>query len=261
VGAGQTYLSPADAFPKAKSAAMRALALDSTLAESHAALGFIHLFNEWDGAAAQHELDRAIAIDPNYGSARLYKAFLLVSTGRATEGVDEIRRAQLVDPLSRIINARVGFLLVLARRFDEAIAAEAHAIQLDSTNGPAYWSLGSAHAATRKFQVAAQDFARARALSGLMLGEEGYSYARSGDVARANAFLASLDERARTTYVDPYERALVYAGLGDRDRALDWLNRAREAHSASIIWLRTEPMLDGLRGDPRFAALIREVGL
>jgi adenylate cyclase len=261
VMAGQTYLSPADAFPKAKAAATRALALDSTLAESHAALGFIHLFNEWDGAAAQRELDRAIAIDPNYSSARLYKAFLLVSTGRATEAVDEIRRAQLLDPLSRIINARVGFLLVLARRFDEAIDAEAHAIELDSTNGPAYWSLGTAHAAQRRFELAAQDYARARALSGLMLGEEGYSYARSGDVKQAKAFLMSLDERARTTYVDPYERALVYAGLGDRDRALDWLNRARQAHSASIIWLRTEPMLDGLRGDPRFAALIREVGL
>lgn len=258
---GQTYIPPAVAFPMAKAAALHALALDSTLSESHAALGFIHLFNEWNGVAAQRELDRAIAIDPNYSSARLYKAFLLVSTGRATEGVAEIRRAQLLDPLSRIINARVGFVLFFARRFDDAIAAEAHALELDSTNGPAYWSLGAAHSATRQFRLAAGDFARARALSGLMLGEEGYSYARSGDVARAKAFLDSLDERARTTYVDPYERALVYAGLGDRDRALDWLNRAREGHSASIIWLRAEPIFDGLRSDPRFAALIREVGL
>ena len=132
--AGLGYVMPAEAFRNAKAAALRALALDSTLAEAHAALGFVQLFNEWDGAAASHELDTAVAIDPNYGAARLYRAFLLVCQGRANEAVPEIRRAQLSDPLSRIINARVAYVLVMAHRFSEAIEASTDAIALDSTN-------------------------------------------------------------------------------------------------------------------------------
>ena len=153
------------------------------------------------------------------------------------------------------------FMLVMSHRFDEAIEAEAHAIELDSTNGPARWSFGDAYAATRRFDSAAREFAKARELSGLMLGDEGYAVARSGRADRAKEFLVRLEERARTAYVDPYDRALVYAGLNDRDSAIQWLQRARDQHSASIIWLRADPMLDAPRGDPRFTMLVRNVGL
>ena len=255
------YVEPRQAFAKAKTAAVRALSLDSTLAEPHAALGFVYLFNEWNAPAASRELDAALAIDPNYSAARLYRAFLLVSRGRADEAVAEIRRAQLSDPLSRIINARVGFVLAMAHRFGEAIVASQHAIALDSTNGTAYWSLGDGYTGTREFARAASSYERARGLTGLWLGNEGYSYAVGGEVERARAFLARLDSVARTTYVDPYERAAVYAGLGDRDAALRWLTVAKDEHSAAFIWIRAEPMFDRLRNDPRFDALLRSLNL
>jgi Flp pilus assembly protein TadD len=165
------------------------------------------------------------------------------------------------DPLSLIINARVGFVLVMARRFNDAIAAERRTLQLDSTFAPAYWSLGDAYTGMRKFDDAASEFAKARANSGLLLGDIGYSYAAAGDTRSARDYLAAMDLRSRTAYVDPYDRALVYAGLGERDAAMRWLEVGRQQHSASIIWLRVEPMFDGLRSDPRFDTLVKAVGL
>lgn len=261
VMAGQTYMAPAVAFPKAKAAALHALALDSTLVEAHAALGFVDLFGEWDAIGARHELDRALSIDPSYASARLYRAFYFLAVGRAADAVAEARHAQALDPLSLIINARVGFMLVMAHRFDDAIAAERHTLELDSTYGPAYWSLGDAYALGRRFDVADKEFARARTYSGLMLGDMGFAYGLAGDTGAARRFLRELTDRGRTSYVDPFDRAVVFAGLGNRDSAFRWLEVGREQRSSQLIWLRSEPMLDGLRGDKRFDELVRKVGL
>jgi len=261
VMAAQTYVSPATAFPRAKAAALRAAALDSGLAASRAALGFIYLFGEWDGDAARRELDAAIRLDPNYASARLYRAFLLAASGHADDAATELRLARMQDPLSRTINARVGFVLNLAHRFDDAIDAERRALSIDSANGLAYWTLGDAFTAKRRFAQAKESFASARRLSGLMLGDEGFALGASGDTTAARAFLSEMNERARTKFVDPYDRALVFAGLGARDSALYWLERGRVEHSSSLIFIKTEPMFDGLRADPRFSALVRAIGL
>lgn len=261
VMAGQTYTSPATAFPKAKAAALHALALDSTLVEAHAALGFADLFGDWNAAGARQELDRALSIDPSYASARLYRAFYYLAIGRPADAVNEARRAQALDPLSLIINARLGFMLVTAHRFDDAIAAERHTLELDSTYAPAYWSLGDADTFLHRFDVADSEFTRARKYSGLMLGDMGFAYGLAGDTGAARRFLREMSERSRTTYVDPFDRALVFAGMGDRDSALRWLEVGRQQRSSQLIWLRSEPMLDGLRGDKRFDELMRKVGL
>jgi TolB-like protein/DNA-binding SARP family transcriptional activator/Tfp pilus assembly protein PilF len=259
--AGQTYSSPAITFPKAKAAALRALALDSTLVEAHVALAFADLFGEWNGSGARRELDRAVSLDPGYASARLYRAFYFLAIGRPADAVTEARHAQALDPLSLIINARVGFMLVMAHRFDDAIVAERHTLELDSTYAPAYWSLGDAYAFEHRFDVADSEFTRARAYSGLALGDIGFAYGLAGDRGAARQFLRQMNERSRTTYVDPYDRALVFAGLGDRDSALRWLEVGWQQRSSQLIWLRSEPMLDGLRADKRFDELVRKVGL
>ncbi len=259
--AAQGYADPDSVFQRAKAATLRAIALDSTLPDAHRALEFLLLFHEWNGAAAGRELERALALDPSNASARLHHTFYLIAVGRTMEAVEEARHAVALDPLSLIINARLGFALTMARRYDEAIAAERHTLQLDSTFAPALWTLGDALTLERRFGEAIPQFRKAIAHSRLMLGDLGFSYGAAGDRPSAERYLGELAARARSAYVDPYERAIVYAGLRDRNNAFHWLELAVEAHSPQLIWLRSEPMLDALRPDPRFAALLQHIGL
>jgi len=259
--AAQGYSSPAPTFDSARTAAQRAIALDSLLPAAHAALGFVLLFHDWNGPGADRELGRALALDPSDARARLHRTFYYLAVGRPTDAVTEARQAVALDPLSLIINARLGFALNMARRFDEAIAAERHTLDLDSTFAPAFWTLGDALTLLHRFDEAIPAFRQAIAHSRLMLGDLGFAYGAAGNRAAAEHYLTELDARSRTAFVDPYERAVVYAGLGDADNAFRWLAAAYETRSPQMIWLRAEPMFDRLRGDSRFDALVQRVGL
>jgi len=258
------YLRGTDARPKVIAAIGKALELDESLAEAHTALGAAKSFYDRDWRGAEKEFRRAIELNPNYATARTWYSQILASESRHDEAVAESKRALELDPVSLIINAGWGHRLYRARRYDEAVSALNVALELDPNFYSTRWNLGMAYAQQKKFDAAIRELQKAEALSqqnALVLGGLGYAYAISSDKNQARAVLRSLENQASTQYVDPYAFAVVYAGLGDKDKGFMWLERANEDRDCWIVFLNAEPMLDSLRSDPRFSSLSRRLGL
>lgn len=257
-------------YPKALSAARRALALDSTLAEAHAALGVTALQFAWDQKAAERELRRAIVLDSTYSQARIWYSQELDLLGQPDSAVAQVRIALLTEPLSLIVNTMTGVAFYNARRFGEAEAAERKAVELDSTFIRSHRDLGWTLLAERRFTEAASEFATARRLIGDAPGPEtAYLYAVSGRRAEADTMARSLEAAISAGRLArkprygwetalPLEMSMVEGVLGNRDRAFYWLDRAY-VERLLPIYLRTSPQFDSLRGDPRFEAFIQRV--
>ena len=251
------------AYPNAKSAALKAVQLDSSLAEAHASLGVISLFYEWNWREAEQHCRHAIALSPNYAMAHDWYAFDLAAMGRLEEALAEMRHAEELDPVSLIINTNVGRMLYLSRRYDEAIAAYRKVIDLEPNFARAHTRLGMTYAAKRAFGDAIREFEQAHRLSGpdpYLDGLMGYSEALAGNTGAARKLLENLTERSRHQYVPPFSLALICIGLGERDRAFEWLEKAYEDRSTYMIYAKTDPMLDSLRSDPRFGELLHRMG-
>lgn len=257
-------LPPKESFPKAKAASTRALEIDDRLAEAHTSLAFVRAWHDWDWPAAESEFERALDLNPNYATARHWYALYLMAMGREVEALREIRRAHEIDPLSLPINRDVGLIYYRARQYDLAIEQYLKTIELDPSFWSAHQHLGWAYEQKEMYEEAIAELNQATAIAGdrtSIRAQLGHVYAVSGWRAEAEKTLAELREPSKQPYVSPYEIALIYTGLGENYRAFEWLEQAYQDRSGWLIYLKVEPMLDGLRSDPRFTDLLRRVGL
>ena len=255
---------PGDAYPKAKSAALKAVELDPELAEGRVALGMSILWNDWDWAAAERELRRAVDLNPGSATAHLGYSSFLTNMGRNEEALVEINRAHELDPLSVTIRGVKATRFLSARRYDEAVEEAKSALALDPAAIQARETLGRAYLQKGMVGPAIAELERAVDLSRRDSGAIrllGFAYAVAGQKEKAQVLLRELQQRFERSYVSPPLVALVFLGLGDRDRAFEWLEKGYELHDSGIVRLETAPEFDPLRSDPRFADLKRRVGL
>jgi TolB-like protein/DNA-binding winged helix-turn-helix (wHTH) protein/Tfp pilus assembly protein PilF len=256
-------LPPMEARARAEEAAVKALELDSSLAEAHSALGTVKHFS-WNWAAAEQEFKRAIELNPSYANAHNSYASFLMSQGRIDESLAASSRARELDPLSLSISVQRGFLLENARRYDEAIEQLNRVVALDQNHYQAHWMLGHTYAVNGQFDQAIGAAEKAVALSERApgaLGMLGMIYGLAGRKADAVRILNELLELNQRRYVTPAALAYVYIGLSDEDQAFVWLEKAYQERSNFLAYLKVVPVADPLRSDPRFADLVRRVGL
>ena len=255
-------LSPQDAFPRAKGAATKALALDDNLSEAHTSLAFIEDLYDWDWASAEKEYRRALALNPGYATAHHWYAWHLIVMGRNDEGIAELKKAESVDPLSLIISADLADALCIAHRYDESVRQSQKTIEMDPQFAVAHYQLGQALEQKQRHDEAIAEFRRAIELSG---GNTTYesnlanAYAVSGRKEEAMNIVKGLENRQGEGSPTDASIALVYVGFGDKDQAMVWLNKAYQARfNPSIL---TRPVFDPLRSDPRFQDLRHRIGL
>jgi TolB-like protein/Tfp pilus assembly protein PilF len=255
--------SPQDYFPKAKAAAERAIELQETSAEAHTALGLLLCFSDVNFAQSEKEFKRAIELNPNYATAHhWFGNALLVALGRFDEAISENQRAVELDPLSLIINADLGSTFMMARQYDQAIAQLQRTLTLDNKFGYTHWNLGEALYLKGDKAAAIAEYKKARTLDDdpQIVALLGRAYADTGQKDQALELVRELEARARQQFVRGYLIALVYIGLGDKTKAIDYLEREYLNHdNIDTAWIRADPMLDPLRGDPRFEALAEKI--
>src|SRR5947209_3806760 len=250
-------MPPDEFFPRAKAALQKAVAIDDTLAEAHAVLGFTIFWYDWDWGAAEDQYRRALELDPNSADAHLAYAHLLSNTGRHTEALAEVKRARELDPLNLRTNALEGQFLNHAGRTDEALARLQKTFELDPNYLLAHLFAWSVYIEKGMYVEAVAEARRARELNDLSAQPGaylGYALAKSGERREALAELEGLLELSTKRYVPPYLIALVYNGLGERDEALGWLGRGFEQRDPKMVFLMVEPKWNNLRDDQRFKA-------
>jgi TolB-like protein/DNA-binding winged helix-turn-helix (wHTH) protein/Flp pilus assembly protein TadD len=255
-------LSPQDAFPKAKAAATKALALDDHLAEAHTSLAFILDLYAWDWESAEEEYKRAIALYPGYATAHHWFAWHLLVTGRSSEGIAQLRTAESLDPLSLIISADLADALCIAHRYDESIQQSRRTLEMDPNFAIAHYELGQALEQKSMHDEAIDEFKRAIQLAGdneIFNTNLAYAYAVSGRHEQAMKIANDLEHQQNQHPSTDANIALIYVGLGDRDEAMIWLDKAYQARFNPSILLR--PAFDPLRTDARFQDLLRRIGL
>ena len=257
-------MSGSEALPRAREAAEKALQLDPSLAEAHVWLGFVHWLYDRDYIAARREFQTALTMQSELATAHEMSGWYLVGTGHIDEGLAESWRGVDLDPLSPEINTVLGFNLYFARRYEEAIQQLRTALASD----PDYWWahawLGRAYARVGRFSEAVAELHTAQQLGAGHPEIEsalGRAYADAGDRAEATKVLTHLRERARDEFVSAAYVATLSIGLGEIDEAFAALAQAAAQHSYYVGWWKVDPELDPLRSDPRFAALLKKVGL
>jgi serine/threonine-protein kinase len=263
--AGDWMTPPKEAAPKAKDAARRALAIDDTLADAHLSLATTAHWYEWDWATAEREYKRAIELSPNDPRPHGYYSWYLATMGRTDQALAEAKRGQQLDPVSLEANLFLGSILVFTRQYDQAIEQLRSGIELDPTYWYAHDFLGRAYEQKGSLPEAIAEFQRAVELekdNAENWSNLGHAYALSGKRAEAQKIIDQLKELSAHSYVAPYNLAAIYAGLGDKDQAFAWLDRAYADRSGFLaFYFRTDAHMDSLRSDPRFAELLRRVGL
>lgn len=256
--------APGDYFPQAKQAATQALELDESLAEAHAALAFTTLLYDWDWDRAEKGFKRALELNSNYGPAHQWYANLLTALGRFDEAIDEIKRAQEINPLSLMDVAIGGWIYYQSRQYENGAAELERALEMDRNFANFYTILGLNYERLGRSDEAIEMLQKGQKAMGgslLPLGSLGFALAKAGKREEAQEVAERLKRLSEEGYVSPYYLALVYTGLGDREAAFTWLERAFEFRDDWLIWLATEPKLDELRGDPRFENLRERIGL
>lgn len=256
-------LPPIEARRRAEEAASKALEFDSSLAEAYSTLAQVKHFN-WNWSGAEQDFKRAIELNPNYANGHNFYASYLMSLGRLDESIAASNRARELDPFSLSVSAQRGFLLENARRYNEAIEQLRGVIAMDPNHYQAYWILGHTYAANHQFDEAVAAAEKAVELSDRVpgaLGILGLAYGLAGRKADATKILNELLKLNESRYVTPAALVNVYLGLGDKDQTFFWLEKAYQERSNYVAYLKVFPLLDPLRSDPRFADLIRRVGL
>jgi TolB-like protein/Flp pilus assembly protein TadD len=258
------WADPREVMPKAKAAAQQAVAIDDNLAEGQASLGYINTFYDWDWPAAENHLRRAIELNPAYPPAHYFLSIYLACMRRSQEAVAEAKRAVELDPLSALMNFSLQQVLYYAGHLDQAIEQGRKTLELDP-------SFLVARAALIRDYVRNGKCAEAISLieQPSRLGQEwplglnivGFAYASCGERDKALRVIDELNSLAKQKYIPAISYAYVYADLGDRDQAFLWFNRAYQERSPSMVYLNVGRFLDSIRSDPRFADLVRRVGL
>ena len=258
------WLRPKEAYPKAKAAAMKALELDDSLAEGHASLASVRRDFEWDWVGAEKEFRRAFELNPSYASAHQWCANLFNALGRREEALQEMKKAQELDPLSLIVNAEMGRTFYFARRYDESLDQFRKTLDMDPNYALAHLWLGQVYEQKRMYETAISEFQKGISASNgssYALARIGQAYAIGGRRSEAQMVLNQLNDLSKEKYVSPYDIGIIYVGLGEKDQAFAWLERAYEERSVWLDFLKVEPNLDPLRSDPRYADLVRRMGL
>jgi TolB-like protein/tetratricopeptide (TPR) repeat protein len=260
---GYTAGTPRDCYPKAKAAATKALQLDDTLAEAHTTLALAIWLYDFDASQAIREFQRAIELNPNYAIAhQQYGNNTLSALGRFDDAIGEGKRAVELDPLSLVINTDMGSDYYYARRYDEAIAQLHKTLEMDPGFYIAHLVLGQVLDAKGDRDAAIVECQKARALNDdpSVLGVLARAHGLSGNKMEAEKILDHLKKLSKERYVSAYSFALVYLGLGDKEEALRWLEESYQDRAGSDVgFIRMDPLLDPLRGDPRFEALAEKV--
>jgi tetratricopeptide (TPR) repeat protein len=255
-------MTPKEALPRAKAAAIKALELDSTLGEAHNSLAFVLDGFDWDLDAGGKEFRRAIDLTPSYATAHHWFAWHLSLLGRYDEAIAEMRKAESLDPLSLIINADLAELLVLDHSYDESIRQSNKTIEMDPNFAMAHNQLAQGYLEKYMYSEAVTELQKAVRLSGgspTCIANLARAYAASGRRSEAIRLLSGLQKRSNPTYSYGSEIATIYASLGDRDQAMNWLEKAYEERFNPGVLLR--PGFDPLRSDPRFEDLVHRIGL
>jgi len=259
-----SYLPPKDAFPKGKAAAQAALQLDPDLAEAHTSLAAVLWLYEWQWDNAQVEFKRSLELGPAYPTANHWYGEFVMTMGRPDEAMVRLKMSHDLDPLSLIINDAIGWHLYFNRRYEEAIAQLHRTVDLDPNYPVTYWILGVLLRTTGQYDSAIAEGEKGVTFSGgspLIRGALAHTLGVAGKTSEARQILADMTELAKQKYVSPYFFAGIHVGLGETERAMEYLEKCYEEHSHWLIYIDKDPSLDGLRGNPRFQKLVREIGV
>jgi adenylate cyclase len=259
----EELLAPTEAMPKAKATAEKALQLDDALAEAHASLAGARWSFDFDWAGAESEFRRAIALNPSYAYAHDQYGVLLASQGRLDEALAENKRAAELDPLSPVVPFDMVFTLAWQGKYQAAMQQARRSLDLDPTFSFGQFGIGWTDIAAGKVSEAIPELQKAKAMesTAFAAGWLGYAYAASGDRTRAQAVIEELRQESPQRFISPFYPAIIYLGLGDRERALGGLEKAYEARSNWLTNLKMDRIFDPLRSDPRFIELLRKVGV
>ena len=259
-----SYLPPKQAFPKAKMAAMRALRLDPDLGEAHTPLAAVLWLHEWQWNQAQAEFQRSLELNPSYPTANHWFAEFLMTMGRNAESIEKMKASEELDPLSLIISVAIGWANYMARRYDDAIEQLRRTVELEPHYPVTYWILGILLRKTGQLESAIAEGEKGVKLSGgspLMSAALAQTLAAAGERSKAIQILNDLTNLARQKYVSPYFFAGIHIGLGEHDRAMEFLEQSYSELSHWLIYLHIDPSMDPLRSNPHFQDLLGRIGL
>jgi TolB-like protein len=257
-------ISPRDGLLKARAAATRALELDERLAEARSSLAFVKMFYDWDWAGAEQEFHRTFELNPNYSIARQWYAMELAALGRHEEAVRETERGLQIDPLSLSINATSSLLLYFVRQYDEALEQGLATVEMDPNFFASHFATALALEQKGQLDRAIAEFRASADLSGrwpLFVAGYGHACATAGKREEALRAIAELRDTSVRKHVSSFAVAAVYAGSGDKNLTLDWLEKAHDERAAWMIFLNVHPYFDFLRTEPQFQNLLRKIGL
>jgi TolB-like protein len=257
-------VDPHIAYPKARAAALGALELDANLAEGHEVLATVLQNYDWDWAGAEREYKRALELNPNYAVAHYHYSYHLSLLGRFEEGIREATEALSRDPMSGIMNSGLAFVLLHARKLNWCIEQSLTAIEVDPQMTLSYLTLGTAYELKGMYAEAIAAYEKGMALGGAVAIQKafmGHVYGTSGDHARAWEILHQLQDLSKTSYVPSFNFYIVYDGLGEKEPAIESLQKACENRDTHLIFIKVWPQFDKFRDDPRFQEIERRVGL
>jgi tetratricopeptide (TPR) repeat protein len=259
-----TAMPPKQAFPKAKANAQKALELDPDLAEAHVSLGYIALVFDWNYSESEKQFRKALDLRPDYAPAHQYIAYYLTAMGDVDQAIAEQKRAASIEPRSPLFNTAVGEAYYQARRYKESIGPSQQALAIDPHYADAIINIGRTSEQLGVYPQAQQAYQSILAFAPhepALLALLGHLYAVTGRQAAAREIITHLQKISESKYVPSVYVALIYIGLGDKDQAFVWLDKAYEERCDYLVYLPTDPMADPIRGDPRFAALLERLGL
>jgi eukaryotic-like serine/threonine-protein kinase len=270
VGLARTYhwlassIGPEELYADSKTAALKALQIDDTVAEAHAALAFVLFAHEWDWAGAGREFKRAIELNPNYDEVHHGYAVYLAAMGNIQEALAEIDRAQELDPLTLPLKENAGVIYACAHQYDRAITKFRSMVEIAPNDPDSHADLGSAYIEKRIYGDGFIEIQKAVQLSGNDLGPIAtlaWAYAKVGKNAEAMKIMGQLKRRSKENSRVPLYIAGIYAALGAKDQSFEWLQTASDKHSFGMVYIKCDGQFDSLRSDPRFQDLLRRMGL
>jgi len=250
--------------PKARAAALKALELDKSLAEAQTSLATVQFNYDWDWASAASGFQRSIELNPSYATAYQRYSLYLMAMGRTQESLTQMNRARDLDPLSISMNFSLGWRLYMARQYDQAINQLRNALEMDPNFALPRMVLGQAYEQKGLYQQAIVELQKAASISHdspPMLGALGHALGVAGKKPEAEKILDQMLAQSKKQYVSPFYISIVYAGLHENEKAVDWLEKAYEDRSNAIVFLKVDPDFDGLRSNLRFQVLFRRLAL